>query len=145
MEDQNKLITHLVAQLEDAVRINQETIDKLKNQMATPAESVDIGMECKYALDYMASCQRTMFTKYSSSLSDIKAHYAKNSSIDKEELAFWKEKYQLEKLKTKKFEELCLKVIDSCQKECEDYGTIINMYQTYTDNLIEHCNQESNM
>lgn len=135
-------IKHLVDQLETAVKMNQDTIEKLKSQISTKTDTVDLSMEYHYTLEFMASYQRKIFRNYSDGLHKIKNTYDTFRKDNEKETQHWKRKYEQEHLKQKELQKLIERILQTSQREFDEYGNIINMYQTYTDNLVEHFNKE---
>ena len=138
-------ISHLVGQLEEAVRLNQETIEKLKFQMVYKEDKTDLSLDYEYTLEFMSSCQRKMFKAYAQGLQRIKSTYDTFTKENEKEANYWKRKYEQEHQKQAKSQKLIENILELTQKEFDEYGNIINIYQTYTDNLVEHFNKENDI
>ena len=138
-------ISHLVGQLEEAVRLNQETIEKLKVQMVYKEDKTDLSLDYEYTLEFMSGCQRKMFKAYAQGLQRIKSTYDTFTKENEKEASYWKRKYEQEHQKQAKSQKLIENIIELAQKEFDEYGNIINIYQTYTDNLVEHFNKENDI
>eukprot|EP00834_Sanchytrium_tribonematis_P007553 NODE_700_length_4628_cov_1.474718.p5 type:complete len:144 gc:universal NODE_700_length_4628_cov_1.474718:1155-1586(+) len=143
MDDTNVLISGLLVQLEDALKVNQSTIEELKKQMAIKNPQVDQVKEYEWTMEFMITCQRKMFKNYSETIGEIKKNYNANLSSASKEINFWKRKYDLEKKKNEDSLLLIEKIVSSTQKEFDDYHNMIGIYQTYTDNLVKQFNKNS--